>query len=141
MAMAELAQTAQGAPIIFYDGECGLCNKSIQFVMRHDRDQVFYYAPLQGDTAERAQLKPEGDPEAWSVVLVDEKGVHRRSTAALRIASKLGGFWSLLALFLIVPRFIRDAVYGWVARNRYRVWGKLEACPLPPPEARARFLP
>ncbi len=137
-----MAEFSDGSPIIFYDGECGFCNKSVQFIMKHDSKGAFFYAPLQGETAEQAHVTPTGDPANWSIILVDEKGTHDKSTAALRISSKLNGFWSLLALFLIVPRGIRDWFYDVVAHNRYRIAGRTpDACALPPLTVRQRLLP
>ncbi len=136
-----MGEKPAGAPIIFYDGECGFCNKSVQFVMKHDTGRVFYFAPLQGETADRAHLVPEGDPSEWSMILVDEKGIHDKSTAALRVASKLNGFWSLLGLFLIVPKKLRDGVYDFIAKHRNRSSAEADSCPIPSLEERERILP
>src|SRR5262245_50647079 len=106
-------------PVIFFDGVCGLCNKFVDWVMRRDRNKIFRFAPLQGVTAGArfAQLPPS--EENWSVIYVDENGSYLRSTAALKILVRLGGCHKLWGAFLIVPTFIRDAVYRFIAKRRY----------------------
>jgi predicted DCC family thiol-disulfide oxidoreductase YuxK len=128
------------APIVFYDGDCALCHRAVQFVLSHDRDGVFRYAALQGTTA-AAVLPGPHDVAPESMILYDETGIHRRSDAAWRIAARLGGAWPVLGWFRIVPRPIRDRIYDWVARNRYGWFGKVRVCSLPAPEHRHRFLP
>lgn len=127
-------------PVILFDGECNLCNASVDLVMRNDSDGVFRFASLQSDAAERI-LKPHGrDPDLLgSIILVDD-GVHRESAAVLRIARHMDGAWPLLYAFVVVPRFIRDPVYRWIARNRYRWFGKRDTCRTPTPQERERFI-
>lgn len=127
-------------PVILFDGVCNLCNASVDLVMRNDSDAVFRFASLQSDVAERI-LEPYGrDPNLLgSIILVDD-GVYRESDAVLRIARRMDGAWPLIYVFIIVPRFIRDPVYRWIARNRYRWFGKRDTCRLPTPEERDRFL-
>lgn len=132
----------QSGPIVFFDGVCGLCNGSVDWLMARDRRSVLRFAPLQGETALRTLGAPQGDPESWSMVLVDETGRYWRSEAAIRIVRHLGGPWALVGRVLgAVPRGLRDAAYRWIARNRYRYFGKHETCRLPTPAERARFLP
>lgn len=128
-------------PVLFFDGVCGLCNFFIDFVISRDRAAVFRFAPLQGETA-RERL-PEADlRELNTMVLWEEQGIFRKSTAAARILIRLGGFWGLLGNVLrVVPRPLRDAGYSFVARHRYRIFGKKETCRMPTPSERARFLP
>lgn len=134
-------------PVIFYDGVCGLCNRFVNFVVRRDRGALFRFAPLQGDTAARISPAPGTDPSQAgsdplrSVVLRDGKGVHVRSDAAIRVLSNLGGIWRLAELLRVFPRAWRDAGYDLIARNRYRWFGKHDACPMPDPAVRDRFLP
>jgi predicted DCC family thiol-disulfide oxidoreductase YuxK len=127
-------------PVLFYDGECGLCNSFVQWVLRRDKQGRFRFAPLQGKTAERMIGLPQGAAERWSVVLVDEAGVHVRSEASLRTVIGLGGMWGAAAVLLWIPRIVRDTVYEFIARHRYRWFGKVDACRLPTPEERSRFL-
>lgn len=128
-------------PVIFFDGVCGLCNRFIDFVISHDRAGAFRFAALQGETA-RERL-PEADVrDLNTLVLCDELGVFRKSTAATRILVRLGGVWRVFGTILrIVPRPLRDAGYSLVARNRYALFGKKESCRMPTPAERARFLP
>ncbi|HET6326854.1 MAG TPA: DCC1-like thiol-disulfide oxidoreductase family protein [Planctomycetaceae bacterium] len=128
-------------PVLFFDGVCGICNYFIDFVISRDRAAVFRFAPLQGETA-RERL-PETDlRELNTMVLWEEQGIFRKSTAATRILIRLGGFWLLLGTVLrLVPRPLRDAGYSVVARHRYRIFGKKETCRMPTPSERARFLP
>ena len=103
-------------------------------------ERIFRFATLQGESAAGKFGMPAGDPASWTVVLEDEHGVHERSDAALRIVSRLGGFHRFAALLLWVPKGIRDGVYRWIARNRYRWFGKRESCALPDKAERSLFL-
>ena len=132
--------TSQG-PIIFYDGSCGLCARSVQFVLRHDKKDVFRFAPLQGETAANLIGPPEGRPDAWTFVLLDETGVYDRSTGVLKTLLHVKWGWILPALGLVVPRLFRDWVYRWVAKIRYRVWGHTDRCPLLTQSQMSRFMP
>ena len=126
---------------VLFDGVCNLCNGSVLFVIDRDPAGYFHFVALQSETARRLLAEHDGPPpDLSSIVLVEEGRVYTRSTAALRIARRLTGPWRLLHVCLLVPRPVRDAVYDWVARNRYRWFGKEEACRLPSPELRARFL-
>lgn len=132
---------SQPHPIILFDGVCNLCNASVNFVIDRDPDARFRFGALQSD-AGRALLSRHAMDDRWldSIVLVEEEGVYTASDAALRIAVHLKGAWGLMRIFRIVPRPIRDAVYNWIARNRYHWFGKEDACRLPTPELRARFI-
>jgi predicted DCC family thiol-disulfide oxidoreductase YuxK len=129
------------SPIILFDGVCNLCNTSVQFVIEHDPTAIFRFASLQSDAGQAILAKNALNTEGLnSVILVENEVIYDRSTAALRIAKRLSGGVQLLAVFLIVPRFIRDFVYKIVAKNRYRWFGKQEVCWLPTKELKARFL-
>lgn len=124
-------------PVIFYDGVCGLCDKSVQFIIAHDKKKIFRFAALQSDLAKEAL----GDQITFDSFIYYEHGkAYYRSTAALMTIRKLGGLWQLLYGFIIVPPVIRNAVYDWVARNRYKWFGRFDACKIPTPEQRSRFL-
>jgi predicted DCC family thiol-disulfide oxidoreductase YuxK len=134
----------QGHATILFDGVCNFCNASINFVMDHDAKGYFRFASLQSRIAERLQ-PPGGSPHEVSgspdsIVLLEAGIVYKRSTAVLRIARQLSWPWSLLYVFILVPRPIRDYAYRWVAANRYRWFGKSDTCRLPTPELRDRFL-
>lgn len=128
-------------PILFFDGVCNLCSASVQFVIARERTQTLRFASLQSATAARL-LPPLGvDPSALeSLVLLQDGQVSVRSTAALLTARHLRAPWSWLAVFLTVPRVLRDVVYGAIAVNRYRLFGRQDACWLPSPTLKARFL-
>lgn len=137
------------APILFFDGVCGLCNSFVDFCLSRDHRGAFRYATLQGETATRLLSQAglgdsaTGSPGEWmrSVVLWEDGKVHRKSEAVLRVFAGLGGIWKLAVVGRLLPRGLRDLVYDFIARNRYRWFGKRETCRLPKPEERARFLP
>ena len=128
-------------PTVFFDGVCGLCNAFVDFVMARDREQQFHFAPLQGQTA--AGIVREADRTSLkSVVFADKSGTYLKSSAVIRVLWQLGGFWAFAAgCMWIIPRPVRDVGYGLVARLRYRLFGKREACRMPTPEERSRLLP
>lgn len=129
----------RAAPVIYFDGFCGLCNGFVDFVLSRDKARRFRFAPLQGSTA-KARFGDPGDVDPTTIVLEEDGRTFERSTAALRIISGLGGGWSIVSVLGLVPRFLRDAVYDWVARHRYGWFGKRDSCRLPSPEERAVFL-
>jgi predicted DCC family thiol-disulfide oxidoreductase YuxK len=133
---------AEGRPLLLYDGTCGLCDRSVQFVLRRDRAGRFRFAALQSGAARRLVAELGLDPEAVdSMILVDERGVaSRESTGALRTAARLGWPWRALAAGLVVPRVLRDPVYRFIAKRRFRWFGGVEACRLPGVGERERFL-
>ena len=126
-------------PVILFDGFCILCNRAVDFIIRHDRDAHFRFAPLQSK-AGRDLLGTQAKSIPDSIVLVSESRIDFRSTAFLKICRKLDAPWSFLSAFLIVPRFIRDPVYDLIARNRYSWFGKRNSCRLPEPGISDRFL-
>ncbi|MGI9014282.1 MAG: thiol-disulfide oxidoreductase DCC family protein [Phycisphaerales bacterium] len=132
-------------PVILFDGDCNLCNNAVRWVIARDRRAVFSFASLQSEAARnllQSRAANEFDIENLpdTVVMIDEKGVHIRSAAAIRIARSLGFPWSLLRVFMIVPRPVRDWVYNFIARRRYRWFGRGDSCMVPTPELRERFL-
>ena len=134
-------------PIIFYDGVCGLCNRLVQFLLKRDRHGRLKFASLQSDFAARILARHGIDPrdlDTLHVVMNHETAEERvlnRSDAVLRACRELGGVWMVFAAIArVIPRGLRDAAYRFVARNRYRVFGKFEACMLPDPSQQNRFL-
>jgi len=138
---------------VLFDGKCNLCNGSVQFIIDHERAPNLRFAPLQSDIASerlKATLGEDatralvlgaagsGDPD--SIVVIEDGKAYTHSTAALRLAAHLTAPWRWAFVFYVVPRFIRDLVYRWIARNRYRWFGKTESCRVPTPELRARFI-
>lgn len=128
-------------PVLLFDGVCNLCNGSVQFIIERDPDARFRFASLQSEEGQVVLSRFENRPsDLSSVVLIQDDQLYARSEAALRVARQLGGGWSLLYAFIVVPRPIRDAVYDWIARNRYRWFGKKDACMIPSPDLQSRFL-
>jgi predicted DCC family thiol-disulfide oxidoreductase YuxK len=127
--------------VIFFDGICNLCNGAVQFTIKRDEKNIFKFAALQSDYAEEELKEFNIDHnQLGSFVLLEDGKVYQKSTAALRVAKKLNGFWPLLYAFMVVPRFIRDAVYDFIAKNRYKWFGKQESCWVPTPELKGKFL-
>ena len=138
-----MAHPRERSTILLFDGVCNLCNGVVLFVIDRDRAARVRFAPLQSEVArqlldEQGLVLPPGDPD--SVVLLDGGRAYTRSDAALRLAWHLDGAWPLLAIFLLVPRVVRDAAYRLVARYRYRWFGRTETCRVPTPALRERFL-
>jgi len=126
--------------IVLFDGVCNFCNDSVNFIIRHDRDRRFKFAPLQSDIGQQLRVKYGIAKDVDSIVLIENDQAYTHSTAAMRIAKGLGGIMLLLYVFIVVPTFIRDFFYKTFANNRYRLFGKKEVCMIPTPEVRERFL-
>jgi predicted DCC family thiol-disulfide oxidoreductase YuxK len=126
--------------ILLYDGVCGFCDGFVQFVLRHDRTGAMRFATLQGPIGQAALRELPQLADVDSVILLHRGGAWARSTAALEVARYLGGIWRVALLGYAVPRVIRDGVYDWFARHRYRWFGRFDACPIPTPATRQRFL-
>jgi predicted DCC family thiol-disulfide oxidoreductase YuxK len=128
-------------PIILFDGVCNLCNGAVQFVIRHDKKNVFRFAALQSETGITLSKKYNIPIDRMDTfVVIKNNKCYTRSNAALEVANILGGFWAILYILVIIPPAIRDTIYDWVAKNRYRMFGKKESCMIPTPELRDRFL-
>jgi predicted DCC family thiol-disulfide oxidoreductase YuxK len=132
-------------PVLLYDGLCGFCNGAVRFILRHDRRAIFRFAPLQGDFGQALLARHPDVALIDSFLLVDrshtgEERILVRSDAALRVARELGWPWRLAGLFVVVPRFIRDAAYDLFARSRYRLFRRYESCPVPSADQRGRFM-
>lgn len=128
-------------PVVIFDGECNFCSSIVAFVIKRDGRGVFRFTPFQSETG-KALLEGHGVRDGYfdSFILVDEGRLYTKSDAALRLFRRLGGLWSLAYALIVVPGFVRDAVYDFVARNRYRWFGKKDECMIPGPEVRERFL-
>ncbi len=128
-------------PVILFDGVCNLCNAAVQYVIRHDPKGLFRFASLQGETGQQLLAKyalKQADFDSF--VLIDQNTAFTKSTAAIRAARQLSGIAKILGGFIFVPTFIRDGIYDWIAKNRYRWFGKKETCMIPTPELENRFL-
>jgi predicted DCC family thiol-disulfide oxidoreductase YuxK len=128
-------------PIILFDGICNLCNRSVQYVIKHDPGALFKFASLQSETGQKLLLQYGlTHNNMASFVLIENNTVYTRSTAALLVAKRLDGLIKLLFLFIIVPAFIRNAVYNLIAKNRYKWFGKKDTCMVPTASLQSRFL-
>ena len=131
----------QGGPVILFDGVCYLCTASVRFVIRRDSRKRFRFASLQSPVANRLLGAAAPTSERLeSVLLVAEGKIYRNSTAALLIARRLDGLWPVLSALRIIPRPLRDLVYDWIGRRRYRMFGKREVCWRPDGDMAERFL-
>jgi predicted DCC family thiol-disulfide oxidoreductase YuxK len=131
----------QDKKIIVFDGVCILCNSFVQFILKKDKRKQFYFTTAQSDfVKEQLKTNPMKANAMDSVLYVKNGKVFTESTAALNIFSDLGGLWKLLSIFKLIPPFIRNAVYRFIAKRRYRVFGKLDTCMMPPSEWKSRFL-
>ncbi|MEQ9442610.1 MAG: DCC1-like thiol-disulfide oxidoreductase family protein [Cyclobacteriaceae bacterium] len=127
--------------IVLFDGVCNLCNHAVNFIIDHDPRDRFVFTSLQSKTGQALLLKHQLDEQYLdSLVLIRGEKAYRKSTAALHIARELSGFWPLCYVFIILPSFIRNFFYDIVARFRYQMFGKLDACRIPTPELQAKFL-
>ena len=127
--------------VVLFDGVCNFCNASVNFVIDRDPGARFKFGALQSEEGIRV-LSELGMTSDYleSIVLVEDGNVYRDSTAALKIAKKLTGLWPLMYGFIVVPAPIRNVVYRFIARNRYRWFGKMDSCRIPTPDLKARFI-
>ena len=126
--------------IVLFDGVCNFCNGAVNFIIRHDPEKRFRFAPLQSEMGQELKAKYAIDDNVDSIIYIEDGTAYIHSTAGLRIAKAIGGIWAIAAIFLVVPRPIRDWCYKLFARNRYRLFGRRDMCMLPTPDVRERFL-
>jgi predicted DCC family thiol-disulfide oxidoreductase YuxK len=130
-----------GKKIILFDGLCNLCSSSVQFVLKRDKKNQFLFGSLQGNYGQTILKKYQLPADSFnSFMLLEGEILYTHSSGALRMLKHIGGGWSLLYVFMIVPKFIRDGVYNMIAKNRYKWFGKKEECWLPTPAYKAKFL-
>ncbi len=132
----------EGKKVILFDGVCNLCNSAINFIIKHDKNDVFRYASLQSEIGKKYIDQFNIDSTSLDSILLinSETQYFHKSSAALHIAKHLSGGYSILVVFLVLPKFIRDLVYDFIAKNRYKWFGKKESCMLPSPKLRKLFL-
>ncbi|MBK7393031.1 MAG: thiol-disulfide oxidoreductase DCC family protein [Chloracidobacterium sp.] len=126
--------------IVLFDGVCNFCNGAVNFIIRHDPGKKFKFTPLQSEAGQELRTKFNIGEDVDSIILIEDDKAYLHSTAGLRVARGLGGIWSLGYAFIIVPPFIRDWAYKLFAKYRYRLFGRQDACMLPTPDVRERFL-
>jgi predicted DCC family thiol-disulfide oxidoreductase YuxK len=124
-------------PIVLFDGYCNLCSSAVQFLLKRDKEKVFKYASLQSDFGIKS-LAANGlsTTEIDTIVLLENGIAYTHSTAALKIAKYLSGIWPLFYAAIIIPTFLRDAIYKYISKNRYRWFGKKDTCMMLPPGSR-----
>jgi predicted DCC family thiol-disulfide oxidoreductase YuxK len=128
-------------PILLFDGVCNLCNGAVQFVIERDPKAVFRFASLQSEVGQQLLMEYKvTETNLGSVILIHEGKYYAYSDAVLETGHLLGGFWQIFYVFKVIPTFLRNIVYRYVAKNRYRWFGKQENCWLPTPELKSRFL-
>lgn len=129
--------------LILFDGVCNLCNSSVLYVIKRDYENKFLFAPLQSNIAKSITSEYKIDTNKVDSILLynpKKQKVYSKSTAALQVAKQLNFPTKLMAIFLVIPAFVRNWVYNYVAKNRYKWYGKKEACMIPTPELKAKFL-
>lgn len=138
----EIIDLPKNKKIILFDGVCNLCNSSVQYIIKHDKKDIFRFVSLQSEVGQKI-LKHIGISENSldSIVLYEPgKAYYLKSNAALQVAKSLGGIFTYSTLFKIIPTSLRDIIYDFIAKNRYKWYGKQESCMLPTKELRDRFL-
>jgi predicted DCC family thiol-disulfide oxidoreductase YuxK len=143
---AQAPSSSPGTHLVLYDGVCGLCNRLLQFLLKHDRRAVFSFASLQSEMGKATVARWGGDPDELSSFYVvanfrtRDARVITKSDAALFVARELGWPWNLARGAGVLPSALRDRLYDLIARNRYRIFGRYDHCPIPSEEARRRFV-
>lgn len=128
-------------PIILFDGVCNFCNGIVKFIIRRDKKANIHFASLQSEAAQKLLVQYNLPVNAMETIVFIENGkAYTQSTAALRICRHLNALWPLCYGFIIVPKFIRNGIYKWIAKNRYKWFGVREECMVPTPEMKKRFL-
>jgi predicted DCC family thiol-disulfide oxidoreductase YuxK len=128
-------------PLILFDGVCNLCNSSIQYIIKYDKHNKFKFASLQSDAAKDILLQfNQNNSDLNSIILIVGDEIYKKSSAILRLLKILGGLHSILYIFMIVPKPIRNWVYDYVAKNRYKWYGKKESCMIPTKELKSKFI-
>jgi len=127
--------------IILFDGVCNLCNSSVNFIIKHDKKKYFLFASLQSDAAKEILLHHSLNKIIFdSIILIEDTIIYEKSTAVLRIAKKLNNGFQLLYIFILIPKILRDKIYDYIAKNRYKWYGKKNTCMLPSKDLKSRFL-
>jgi predicted DCC family thiol-disulfide oxidoreductase YuxK len=139
--MGQTQTTLSEKNIVLFDGVCNLCNGAVNFLIDADRKQKLHFASLQSEVGQRLLEGRKMDASNFDTfVFISDGHTYTRSRAALEVMRTIGGAWSLLYILVIVPAFIRDAVYSLISRNRYRWFGKRDSCRMPTPELKSRFV-
>ena len=137
-----MIQLPKHKQLVLFDGVCNLCDASVQYIIKHDKNDIFLFTALQSDVGQQIIKEFNIDTNKIDSIMLysNEHGISYKSTAALKIASKLGFPRNLLSVFLIIPGIIRNWVYDYIAKNRYKWYGKKEECMIPTPDLKSKFL-
>jgi predicted DCC family thiol-disulfide oxidoreductase YuxK len=128
-------------PVILFDGVCNFCNSAVNFTLKRNTKANIRFAPMQSEAGQKLLQQYNLPPDDMQSFIFIEDGVaYKQSTAGLKVCKHLRGLWPLCYGFIIVPKFIRDGIYNWIAKNRYKWFGVQQACIIHTPEVRARFL-
>ncbi|MCE3229160.1 MAG: hypothetical protein K0S32_3711 [Bacteroidetes bacterium] len=138
--MINVQEILKKQPILLFDGECGFCNRSVQFFLAREKGKRMYFAPLQSEVGKEIRKYFEIDEKIDSIILIKDHSAYIKSCAALRLTLYMKGLWPMMSAFLIIPPFLRNLVYSFVARHRIKIFGRVENCALIPAEDRVRFL-
>ena len=134
-------QIPRDKPILLFDGVCNLCNGLVQFIIKRDPHGQFRFTALQSEAGQSLLQEAGLDPSALNTVVMFDNGqFYTHSNVPLQIAWRLGGLWRLFFVFKLVPKWIRDRIYDWIASNRYSWFGKKDSCMIPTPELKQRFI-
>ena len=137
-----MIQLPKHKQLVLFDGVCNLCDASVQYIIKHDKSDIFLFTALQSEVGQQIIKEFNIDTNKIDSIILysNEHGISYKSTAALKIASKLGFPRNLLSVFLIIPGIIRNWVYDYIAKNRYKWYGKKEECMIPTPDLKSKFL-
>jgi predicted DCC family thiol-disulfide oxidoreductase YuxK len=128
-------------PILLFDGECGFCNKTVQFFLKNENSQKrMHFAPLESEMGKSLREYFEIDPKIDSIILIKEHSAYIKSCAALRLAPFMKGLWPALIVFVVIPPFLRNIVYDFIAKRRKKIFGRVRSCELLANEDKKRFL-
>lgn len=138
----ELPELPKNKKIILFDGVCNLCDKAVQYVIKHDTKDIFRFVALQSDLGQQIIKHIGIDTKHIDSIILFEPGIayYYKSAAAIEIAKELGGIFTMAMFFRLLPQFLRDRIYDHIARNRYKWHGRKDKCMIPSPEIKAKFL-
>lgn len=136
-----MSELQNNTSIILFDGICNFCNSSVNKIIKHDTKNKFKFAPLQSEIGKKLLKEYEIDStKTDSIILIENNTYFIKSTAILKIAKHLNGLYPLVYGFIVIPKFIRDSVYDFIAKNRYKWFGKQDSCMVPTKEVKSKFI-
>jgi len=128
--------------IILFDGVCNLCDSTVQFIIKHDKKDIFRFVAIQSDLGQKIIKYISIDTSKTDSIILYEPGhsYYYKAEAAIKIIGQLGGIYSMISVFSVIPKWLSSKVYDYIARNRYKWYGKKDECMIPTPELKAKFL-